>query len=217
MPFLRAIRPMGEVVSGEQRGLYDAAWHAPVIDGYSAVETGIIALQCPQHPHMHVQAEAVLLELLREDGSACAPGEIGKIVVTRLHNYAQPMLRYEIGDYAECGGACPCGRTLPVLARIIGKSIDRFVLPSGERRFKSSGFNRLRHPAIVQMKLVQTSRSRIELRLVLRRPLTAEEEEDLRATFLRSLDYPFEIAIVPVDEIPRDPSGKFRTIQSEVS
>jgi phenylacetate-CoA ligase len=217
MPFLRAIRPIGEVVTDELRALLDVAWHAPVIDGYSAVEAGIIALQCPEHPHMHVQAEGVLLELLREDGSACAPGEIGKVVVTRLHNFAQPLFRYEIGDYAECGGACPCGRTLPVLTRVIGKTIDRFALPSGERRFQSGSLNRLHNTAIVQLQLVQTGRGRMELRLVLSRPLTAPEEDDLRATFRRDLGHPFDIAIVRVDEIPRDPSGKYRKFQSDVS
>ena len=45
------------------------------------------------------------------------PGEIGRLVVTRLHHFATPLLRYDIGDYAEVGDACPCGRGLPVLRR----------------------------------------------------------------------------------------------------
>ncbi len=217
MPFLRAIRPFGEAVTDALRALLHEAWRAPVLDGYSAVETGIIALQCPDRPHFHVQSEGVLLEVLREDGSACAAGEVGRVVVTRLHNFAQPLLRYEIGDHAECGEACPCGRTLPVLTRVLGKTVDRFVLPSGERRFQSGGFNRLRSPAIVQMQMVQTSRSRMELRVVLSRPLTAAEERELRESFTRSLGYPFEIAIVAVDDIPRAASGKFQKFRSDVS
>jgi phenylacetate-CoA ligase len=218
MPFLRAARPFGESVTDELRALLDAAWHVPVLDGYSAVEVGMIALQCPDHPHFHVQSEGLLLEVLREDGSACGAREVGRVVVTPLHNFAQPLLRYELGDYAECGGACTCGRTLPVLTRVLGKTIDRFVLPSGEKRFQKLAFNQLaRSPAIVQMQMVQTSRSRMELRLVLRRPLTEAEEEQLRAALTEALGYPFEIAIVAVDEIAREPSGKFFAFRSEVS
>ena len=218
MPFLRAIRPFGESVSDELRALLQAVWHVPVLDGYSAVEVGIIGLQCPENVHFHVQSEGLLLELLRDDGLECGPGEVGRVVVTRLHKFAQPLLRYEIGDYAEYGGACSCGRTLPVLTRVLGKTMDRFVLPSGERRFQSSGLNRLANTdAIVQMQMVQTSRSRMELRLVLRRPLTEAEEQELRASMIRSLGYPFEIAIVAVDDIPRAPSGKFHKFRSDVT
>ena len=96
-----------------------------------------------------------------------------------------------------------------MLTRVLGKTVDRFVLPSGERRFQSGGFNRLRSPAIAQMQMVQTSRSRMELRVVLLRALTETEEQELRESFTRSLGYPFEIAIVAVDEIPRAASGKF--------
>jgi phenylacetate-CoA ligase len=143
---------------------------------------------------------------------------VGRVILTPLHNYAQPLLRYELGDYAECGGACPCGRSLPVLSRILGKTIDRFVLPTGELRFQTGGFNRLAHsPAIVQMQLVQTSRTRMELRLVLRRPLTAPEEQALRETTIRNLGYPFEIAIVAVDDIPRAAGGKYRKFRSDVT
>ena len=83
MPFLRAIRPFGEAVTDSLRALLHEAWRAPVLDGYSAVDAGIIALQCPQHPHFHVQSEGVLLEVLREDDSVCGPGEVGRVVVTR--------------------------------------------------------------------------------------------------------------------------------------
>ena len=44
-----------------------------------------------------------------------------------------PLLRYEIGDYAEVGPTCDCGRTLPVLTRILGRDRNRLVMPNGER------------------------------------------------------------------------------------
>ena len=86
----------------------------PLIDEYSAQEIGSIAIQCPLYPHYHVQAEGVHVEVLRDDGSACcAPGDVGRVVVTPLHEFRTPLLRYALGDYAQVGAACDCGRGLP--------------------------------------------------------------------------------------------------------
>jgi phenylacetate-CoA ligase len=74
-----------------------------------------MALQCPDHPHYHVLAENCLLELLDAAGR---PARAGRVVVTPLHNFATPLLRYDLGDEAEFGPPCACGRALPVLTRI---------------------------------------------------------------------------------------------------
>ena len=222
LPGLRAVRPFGEVVTDEVRAVMTEAWGAPVIDAYSAVETGMMALQCPHaaaegRVSFHVLSEGLLLEVLREDGTPCAEGEVGRVVVTQLHNFVQPLLRYEIGDYVELGAPCGCGRGLPVLNRIIGKTIDRYVLPNGERHFRT-GVNRLtRSPSIMQVQVVQTSRTAMEIRVVLRAPLTAAEEADLRESLVKMLGHPFEVSIVEVAEIPRHPSGKFRSFVSDVT
>ena len=71
---------------------------------YSAAEAGAIAFQCREHGRYHVQAESVLLEVLRPDGSACAPGETGQVVLTPFHNFAMPLLRYAIDDMASVAG-----------------------------------------------------------------------------------------------------------------
>jgi phenylacetate-CoA ligase len=87
---------------------------------YSANETGYLALQCPLSGHYHVQSETVLVEVLDEVGRACRPGETGAVVVTPLQNFAMPLLRYSLGDFAEVGSPCACGRHLPVLKEILG-------------------------------------------------------------------------------------------------
>ena len=55
------------------------------------------------------------------------------MVITDLHNFAMPLIRYEIGDYAEAGDLCPCGRGLPVITRIVGRVHNMLTLPSGEQ------------------------------------------------------------------------------------
>ena len=88
---------------------------------YTCQEAGYLALQCPDYPHFHVQSENVLLEVVDDVGQPCGPGEVGRVLITSLNNFATPLIRYELGDYAEVGAPCPCGRGLPVLKRIMGR------------------------------------------------------------------------------------------------
>jgi phenylacetate-CoA ligase len=104
-----------------------------MVDMYTCQEAGYLALQCPDHPHYHVQSENVLLEVVDDQGLPCAPGEVGRVLVTSLNNFATPLIRYEIGDYAEVGAACSCGRGLPVLKRIMGRYRNLLTLPDGTR------------------------------------------------------------------------------------
>ena len=84
-------------------------------------------------------AESVLVEILNDDGTPCAPGEIGRVVVTALQNFATPLIRYEVGDYAEASAPCPCGRGLPVIRRIMGRVRNLLVLPDGKKIWPAFG------------------------------------------------------------------------------
>jgi phenylacetate-CoA ligase len=215
---LRGVRSSGEVVSDAARAICRDAWGIEIIDMYSAVEIGYLAFQCPGHMHYHVQAESALIEVLRDDGRPCRAGETGRVVVTPLHNFAMPLLRYEIGDYAEIGPPCACGRTLRVLARIHGRARDMLTLPSGAKRFAHYGQKVLAGlDAVIQHQVVQHTRTDIELRLVVRRPLTAEEEARITQAVLAGLGHPFRLRLTYCDAIARNPSGKYDEFRSELS
>jgi phenylacetate-CoA ligase len=182
MGFLEQIGTLGEILSPACRAIAHRAWGVPVVDGYSAREVGPIALQCPDGEHYHVQSDAVLVEVLRDDGGACAPGETGRVVLTSLHNFASPMIRYEIGDYAEVGPPCRCGRRLPVLKRILGRRRNLLTYPDGQRRWPSLGsigfaqLQMLGLPAIRQFQIVQHDLDRLEVRIIADRSLSASEQ-----------------------------------------
>jgi phenylacetate-CoA ligase len=148
--------------------------------------------------------------VLDHDDRPCAPGETGRVIVTPLHNFAMPLLRYDIGDLATVGAGCACGRTLPVLAAIPGRARDLIVLPSGDRRPAYYGHGAIMQvDAIMQHQVAQTAANEIVLRLVVRRPLTAAEETHILSSAAAALGHPFDLSIVYVDEIARKPSGKF--------
>ena len=216
-PELREVCTVSEAVSPELRAACQETLGVKLTDMYSAQETGYLALQCPDHEHYHVQSESVFLEVLDEAGRPCEPGEIGRVVVTSLHNFATPLIRYEIGDYAEVGAPCPCGRGLPVLTRVMGRVRNMVTLPNGERYWPSVYGGRYADIApIRQLQLVQKSLERIEVRLVVERPLTVEEERELRELVHTRIRHPFEVVFTYHDEIPRGPGGKYEDFKSEL-
>jgi phenylacetate-CoA ligase len=215
---LREVVTMAELLPAETRALVREAWNVPIHDTYSAKEVGYMALQCPEHERLHIQSEVALVEVIDDAGRPCIPGEIGRVVATSLHNFAMPLIRYEIGDYAEVGPPCACGRGLPVLTRVMGRVRNILIGASGERYWPSFGTSGFRNLAPVRRhQFVQKRRDSLEARFVVERPLTADEEADLRAHILSRLPEPFEITFTYVDDIPPSEGGKLENFISEVA
>jgi phenylacetate-CoA ligase len=217
LPRLREVRLVSEAVDPGARAYLESTFGVAVTDVYSAQEVGYIAIQCPLHPHYHVQAESVHVEVLDDAGAACAPGQVGRVVVTPLHAFAMPLLRYEIGDLAEAGASCACGRGLPVLTRVLGRVRNMLVLPDGARRWPnlSGPFYRDIAP-VIQHQIVQESVDALEARLVTERPLDAQEENALRELIVRRIGHPFRVAFSYPRRIERSPGGKFEEFVSRL-
>lgn len=216
-PRLKQVATFAEALPPDLRAACRAAFGVELKDMYSAQELGYLALQCPDHAHYHVQDEAVLLEVLRDDGTPCAPGEVGRVVATPLHNFAMPLVRYEIGDLAERGAACPCGRGLGVLTRILGRTRNLLTLPDGRRLWpRLSEARYVEIPALKQYQLVQKTTARLEMRVVADPPFTAADEARLRDIVLARIGHPFEIVFSYPESIPRGPGGKYEDFKSEL-
>ncbi len=176
---------------------------------------GYAALQCPEHEHYHVQSENVLLEVLDNNGRPCRPGQSGRVVATTLHNFAMPLIRYDIGDYATAGEPCSCGRGLPVISRILGRVRNMLTLPTGGQVWPYFSANKLRdHVPIRQFQLMQKTLTRLELRIVPERPLTAEDEAKMRAVIIDGVGGGFTISFSYHDAIASGPSGKYEDFRS---
>jgi phenylacetate-CoA ligase len=215
---LREARTFGEALAPHIRAAARQHWGIDVVDNYSAMETGTVAHQCPESENLHVQAESVLVEVLRDDDTPCQAGEVGRVVITSLHNFATPLIRYEIGDRAEVGEACGCGRGLPVLTRIVGRERNFLVLPTGEKRFPEARYMLMEvAPQIRQFQIIQKVPEKMEIKLVIDEPLTRQAIDRLTQTMNDKFGYPFEYEFFYADDIPRAPNGKFEEFKSEVS
>ncbi len=218
LPDLKLIRSISETLSPRLREEARAFFGARVVDNYSSQEAGVIAVQCPDADIYHIMSESLIVEVVDERGRACAQGETGRVVLTDLHNFATPLIRYDIGDYAERGGVCSCGRGLPTLKRVLGRARHLILMPDGTRHWPLVGFARFRDVApVAQYQLIQTGREEIEVRLVVETPLSAAQKSDLCAVIRETLGFAFALSFVYFEtKIPRGPRGKFEEFVCKV-
>jgi phenylacetate-CoA ligase len=175
-----------------------------------------VAMPCGQ---LSLNAEHVAVEIVDERGIPVGPGQMGRILITTLENRLMPLIRYEIGDYAIASNdLCSCGRTLPVLGKVIGRGINLFRLPGG--RLKSPwplvGPIKTR-PEIRQFQIVQETQNHFVVRYVADRELEAAVQEEIRGAFGRILEIEASVSFDRMDAIARSIGGKFMTALSLVS
>lgn len=198
---IHQILSTGGTVTDEARTLCREAWGAEFTDRYSCEEIGYLAFQCPKHTHYHT-AETVIIEILNSAGRPCSPGQTGRVVVTSLLSFAMPLLRYDLGDMAVPGDACDCGRGLPTISRIIGREFNFAVLPSGHWRV---GMLQAKDWAdavpVRDFRVKQTALDRLEVELVLPRPMTENDVTRAKTMLREFFGYDFVIAVKQVKSI----------------
>lgn len=217
-PTLRHVITVGEALPAELRARCRECWDVRICDIYSATEVGYIALQAPTGDHYLVPDEVVRVELLNDDDNPVEVGEPGRVVVTPLHNFAMPLVRYDIGDYAVRGGSSPCGRSLPVIERINGRTRNMLSYPDGRRLwplFPPFGFRDL--APVRQFRVVQQSLSELTLEVAVERPLTGDEERAVVRALQDSVGYPFQVSVSEHERLARSAGGKYEDFRSLVA
>ncbi len=130
-PKLTAIFGTAETLFRNQRRTIEDVFVCNVYDHYNSREFTSLACECEQHSGYHVNSENVIVEIVKDDEQA-APGETGAILVTSLHNYGMPFIRYHIGDTGSASGeSCSCGRGLPLIGSLEGRTYEFFKTGDG--------------------------------------------------------------------------------------
>jgi phenylacetate-CoA ligase len=186
-------------------------------DNYGSTE-GFISWQCPLGTY-HVNAEHMRIEMVDERGHPVAAGQMGRVLLTTLENRLMPLIRYEIGDYAIASNdACRCGRSLPVMGKVIGRGINLFRLPGGGLISPWPLVGPLKsRPAIRQFQIVQETHHHYRVRFVSDHDLDREAQQDIGARFSTILGIEATVSFERVDAIARTAGGKFMTALSLLS
>jgi phenylacetate-CoA ligase len=167
---------------------------------------------------LHVHAENVLLEVLDEQGQPCQAGQTGRVHVTSLHNLRAPFIRYDLDDEATVGASsCPCGRGLPLLTHVQGKSRPMLRLADGRQKHSSSAVEVLyRVGGHWQYQLIQKAVDHLIVRLAINSSWTDQHAEQLRRSLEDFFEQPIRIDIEIHDRLPAPSSGKYQSVISFV-
>jgi phenylacetate-CoA ligase len=216
---MKAIVSSAETLWPHQRSLIEETFRVPVFDRYGCREVGQIASECSFHEGMHVSADRVLVEIVGETGKTAAPGEEGTILVTDLDNYGMPLIRYDIGDRATAriDSSCECGRGLPLLERIHGRTMDIIHTPDGRRVGGTFWTLLLRQrPGISRFQVVQDSPSGVTVYFVRGTEFESEVLDYFLAEIKKHCGADFQIDFVEKLSIEPSESGKQKLIVSNL-
>lgn len=190
---------------------------APIVNFYGTREVGDIAGEC-FHGSMHLLPFYNMVEILDNNNQ---PAREGRVVITNLHNFTMPFIRYDIGDLAiRNSEGCSCGDPTPTLKKITGRVTDNFYLKNGtvipaEFFIHMIGvvFN---EGEIKQFQVIQERYERLRIVAVFRRRLAQTKRNDVEQKLRLVMSKNCQIIWENVNEIPKTSSGKYLYTKSLV-
>ncbi len=212
-----AVLCAAEPLHRHQREAIEAAFGCPVFDTYGCREVMLIGSECEMRDGLHVNADHLCVELgetfVQGDGR-----ERREVLLTDLHNYGMPLMRYANGDLATARqGACRCGRGLPMLASVDGRSMDALRTPEGHfvgEYLENLVFNT---PGIHRFQAVQDRVDRLEVSLVRGEGFDEASLEEMRGAMRQAFGDSLTLDFRFTDEIPLTPTGKLRVAISRLT
>lgn len=198
------------------RKTVEETFGCPVYDQYGAFECHSIAFECKEK-RMHINADVLIMEFLK-DGEPVAPGERGEIVITNLWDRAMPFIRYRIGDIGgPSDETCECGRGLPLMEELEGRTDDSLVTVSGKPVLPSIVVPIFfPYPEIDAFQVVQATKKDIRIKIVKGKNYREDIDREILRKFRDIFGDEPDIRIEYVEEIKKTPGGKLRCIVSEV-
>lgn len=215
---IHSVISAAEKLYPHQRQDIEAAFGCPVFETYGCREFMLIGAECEEHQGLHVSAENLFVEVLTESGRPARHGESGELVITDLHNYGMPFIRYRMGDMAVWSDdVCACGRGLPLLKAVSGRLLDAIRMPDGTvvpGEFFPHVFKEFRQ--VRQYQIVQDTLDVLRVCIVKGPGYDEAVEADIQRQLRRIFNSALTIRVEYLDEIPLTPAGKLRVTVSNL-
>ena len=173
------------------------------LSNYSAGELGPIAFECSKYQgHFHVAHTNVVVECDNQMNASFNGVTVGRLLITHLHSYATPIIRYDIGDFGQVEEQCRCGHNGPVISNIFGRGKHFLRHPNGKLLpFHISTRVLLEAIAFKECRVRQAEVDTITIEIGGRTNITTDEETKLKDLIIKATDSAFKIKIKPVEEI----------------
>lgn len=218
----RVARPQSIIGAAEalhefQRQLVEQAFGCPAYNTYGCREFMLIAAECEKREGLHVNADHLVVELIRSAGEPSS-GRSGEVVVTDLYNYGMPFVRYLNGDLATSSDHhCSCGRGLPLLQKVDGRVLDAIRTPAGHVLPGEFFPHMLKDvPGLARFQVVQRRLDELDLALVRGPGFDDSSIDYIRRELAKVVGDSLTLRCHFVEDIPLTPSGKWRVTRSEL-
>ena len=200
-----------------QREKIEQVFDCPVANGYGGRDAGFIAHQCPSG-NMHITAEDIIVEIIDNQGEVLPIGKAGEIVVTHLATRDFPFIRYRTGDIGVLSGLrCSCGRGLPILKEIQGRTTDFIIAQDGTVLHGLALIYVLRDiEGIESFKITQYSLDNTTVQIVKNQQYKQQSEIKIQQEFQQRLGSAVVVNVEYIEAIAKEKSGKFRYVVSHV-
>ena len=219
LPGLRAVQATSEPFPPAIRNRVSAVFQCEVFDKYGSRETNIVSHECPTHDGMLIQTENVVVEVIDDDGTPCAPGNTGRVVLTTLNNRSMPLIRYETSDLAALlPGESRGGFKFPRMSPVAGRQQDLIITPQGhyvDAYFFS--YLLMRFEEIAWFQVVQSEPERLLLRIVSPKGIASDRIDEIAKRVKAHTGYPFALDFEFLPAMPQSATGKFRLCVSNLT
>jgi len=201
-----------------QRDIIESTFNAPVANGYGSRDAGFIAHQCPAGG-MHISAEDMIVEIVDTNGKVVPDGFKGEIVVTHMATSDFPFIRYKTGDIGALSiNACSCGRSLPLLEQIEGRTTDFVIAEDGTMMHGLALIYVLRElSGIEEFKIIQETQLLTNILIVPTDSMSQGLSNQIIEGIKARLGENVVVNLNVVTNIPAEKSGKFRYVISKMS
>jgi len=214
---MNAVITSSETLFSYQREVIEKAFLCRVFDFYCMAERVVFASECQSHSGRHLNLEYGITEVVDEYNNILESGT-GRLVGTSLHNYGMPLIRYQTNDMSNIRkGECGCGLCMPIIDQITTKYEDIILNQKGMWISPSV----LTHPFksqknLIESQIIQKSINKVLVKIVVNKMFNSRQAAQLVDDLQQRLGEGVEIDLCIVKEIPRESSGKYRWVISEL-
>jgi len=214
----RLVFTTGGMLEESTRRILQDVFGAQVIDIFASVEGGCLAWECRTCGGYHLSEDTLIIEVLK-DGRPARPGESGEAVITNLHSWAMPLIRYRSGDEVTLAEAEPsCGRRLKLLSGIQGRVNDCIVFKTGERISSQPFYFAVQDvPGVRRWRITQESIDRLQVEIEPGPEFSEASERAIVGSLTDLVRSMMSVTLSRVSSFPFDPDRKFRQVQSKIA
>jgi phenylacetate-CoA ligase len=218
-PTLKACMVTSEMLFEDDKVLLEKQLGVPIINEYGASELDLIAFQNPEG-EWQVNSETLFVEILDENNSILPYGQEGRIVITSLFNKAHPFIRYDIGDIGVLDEKSTLQK--PILKKLIGRTNDVAVLPSGKKAPGLSFYYITKSIIeddgnVKEFVIKQTQTDTFEIKYVSETELSLIQIEKIEQTIILYLEPKLKFIFIRKPRLKRNKRGKLKQFKSIIN